>query len=127
MSKTPSAKLKAIINYLSEASATLLYLPTSVEDEFDQVLLLGEGKLIWLAEKDAPEVPMLNIDELSDDTELLFELFNAREEEKLDAKKLYSFEDKLRKALKEASDKMSPEEVREVRIAFMDTKEQVLA
>lgn len=127
MKKSQAKKVECILKYLEESPPTLLYLPTGVDDEFDEVFLLGGGQMIWLAEKDGPELPVLEAKDLSDDVELLFDLFKADEEEKLDFKKLCAFEDKLRKTLKEIpEDKLTKEEARDIKILFMDAKEELL-
>ena len=125
--KNTKAKLQMIANYFKSCEPTLLLLP-SVEDGInDEILLLGNGDMIWLAEKEGPEVPLLSIDSLCEKEstqDLVFDLFSAQEEAKVDAKKLFNFENSLRKALKGAG--LNDEEVREIRIAFMDAKESIL-
>lgn len=135
--KKSQGKLKLIIEYFNSGEQSMLYLPpedsgveggeTNVKD--DEILMLGNGHMLWITEdiKNAPESPYMSVDELmqnSDTQDLLFDLFNAEEEEKLDSKKLYSFEDKLRRALK--ASQLDEEKIREVRIAFMDAKEAFL-
>lgn len=123
--KKSQSKLQVIINYYKESEPTLLYLAGEEEGTKDEVFVLGDGNVIWLSDVEGPEVPMLSVEKLAQDhPDLIFELFSADEEEKLDAKKLYVLEDKLRKALKATS--LSEEEVRDVKIAFMDAKEAVL-
>lgn len=127
MKKSQAKKVECIIKYLEETPPTLLYLPTDVEDEFDEVFLLGGGQMIWIAEKDGPEIPVLAAKDLVEDVDILMDLFQADEEDKLDFKKLCAFEDKLRKALKGIpEDKLSKDEVRDIKILFMDAKEELL-
>lgn len=127
MTKTQS-KLQVIANYFKSCEPTLLYLPTEEEGINEEILMLGDGNMIWLAEKDGPEVPLLSVESLLEKEAthaLVFDLFSANEESKVDAKKLFSFENNLRKVLKESQ--VSPEEARDIKIAFLDAKETILA
>lgn len=125
--KNTKSKLQMIANYFRTAEPTLLLLPSAEDGINDEILMLGNGEMIWLAEKDGPVVPLLTIDSLVDKEEthdLVFELFSAEEEAKVDAKRLFNFENSLRKALKNSE--VSPEEIRNIKIAFLDAKESIL-
>lgn len=125
--KNTKAKLQTIANYFKSCDPTLLSLPSAEDGINDEILMLGNGNMIWLAEKDGPNVPLLSIDSLVEQEathDLVFELFSADEEPKVDAKKLFNFENSLRKTLKSAE--LDPEAIRDIRIAFMDAKEALL-
>lgn len=125
--KNTNSKLQMIANYFKSCEPTLLSMPLAEDGINDEILMLGNGDMIWIAEKDGPDLPLLSIDSLVNQNEthqLVFDLFTAEEEVKVDAKKLFSFENSLRKALKESE--IPDEEIRNIRIAFMDAKEAIL-
>lgn len=127
MTKT-QGKLQVIANYFKDCEPTLLYLPSAEDGINEEILMLGNGEMLWLAEKDGPEIPLVSVESLMEKEStqpLLFDLFSAEEESKVDAKKLFSFENNLRKVLKETQ--LPEEEIRNIKIAFLDAKEALLA
>lgn len=125
--KKAKSRLEAAADFLKTSGPSLITLPGVEDGTEDKIFMLGGGEMIWLAAKDGPDFPVLNIDDLLGNSEtapVVLDLFVADTDENLTATKLYKFETELRKVLKTYG--LPADKVREIKIAFMDAKEDVL-
>ena len=126
--KKAKSRLEVAASFLKTAGPSLILLPGVDEGTTDKIFMLGGGDMIWLAVKEGPEHPVLNIQDLLDSEELsqmILELFVAETDDNLNANKLFNFENEMRKVLKSYA--LSEEKIREIKTAFLDAKESILS
>lgn len=126
--KKAKSRLEAAAEFLKTSPPSLVMIPGEVEGETDKVLMLGDGEMIWLASTGGPDNPIVSIDALmadKDNSFVIMDLFVGEVDENLTATKLYKFETELRRVLKTFTN-LSEEQIREIKIKFMDAKESVL-
>lgn len=131
--KKAKTRLQAAADFLKTTGPSMMILPPA-EGEVGEskVFMLGGGKMIWLAEKAGTEDyedPVVTIDDLlaSEETSwVVMDLFCVDPDEDFNAEKLYAFEDELRAVLKSYVT-LPKERIREIKIMFMDAKEELLS
>lgn len=111
-------------NYLKEAGPALISYEQNGEGP-TKILLTGNGDAFWLNEANGPDNPLITLDEiLAEAKHLILVMFTADMDSELTALKLFGFEEEMRAALKKR--KLDTKEVRDIKIRFLDVKEEML-
>lgn len=111
-------------DYLKEAGPALISYEQGGEGP-TKILLAGNGEAFWLNEANGPDTPLITLDEiLAEAKHLLLVMFTAEMDSELTAPKLFEFEEEMRAALKKT--KLDTKEVRDIKIKFLDVKEEML-
>lgn len=107
--------------YLKEAGPCLV----TLNDNKAKVLLTADGEAFWLNDENGPSIPFISLkDVLENAKHLLLNLFTGDMETDLNSESLFVLENELRVSLKKSE--LSQEEIREIKIKFLDVKEAIL-
>lgn len=112
-------------DYFKEAGPALISYEQGDEGP-TKILLVGNGEAFWLNEINGPDTPLITLDEiLAEAKHLLLVMFTAEMDSELNSQKMFEFENEMRASLKKA--KLDEKEVRDIKIKFLDIKEQILS
>lgn len=110
--------------YLKDCGPCLITYPNSTGGQA-QILLTKSGDAFWLNDNDGPDIPNIELSVVLEEAKhLLLKLFVADMKTELSSSEIYAFEDELRASLKKAD--LTPEEVKELKVKFLDAKEELL-
>ena len=111
-------------DYLKDCGPCLITYPNTSGSEV-QILLTKSGDAFWLNDEEGPDIPYIELSVvLQEAKHLLLKLFVADMKTELTSNEIYGFEDTLRASLKKAE--LTPEEVKELKVKFLDAKEELL-
>ncbi len=110
--------------YLKDCGPCLITYPNSTGGQA-QILLTKSGDAFWLNDNEGPDIPNIELSVVLEEAKhLLLKLFVADMKTELSSSEIYAFEDELRASLKKAD--LTPEEVKELKVKFLDAKEELL-
>lgn len=114
-------------NYLKECGPCLITYP---KNEKIKILLSASGEVFWLNDEDGPNIPHLRLEDIYQEVKhLLLELFTADMKDEISLDEIYDLENLLRSDLADCLEvgDLKEDEVREIKIKFMDVKESLLS
>lgn len=110
--------------YLKDCGPCLITYPNSTGGQA-QILLTKSGDAFWLNDNEGPDIPNIELSVVLEEAKhLLLKLFVADMKTELASSEIYAFEDELRASLKKAD--LTPEEVKALKVKFLDAKEELL-